>query len=307
MEIGPSRRSFLGALGGGLCTAVAGCVGSGGSVSVLAAGSLATTLERYVGPAFEAEGDVDVHGEYHGSNAVMRMIEDGQKHPDVAISADVGLLRDRLYPDYTEWDVEFASNVLGIAYAEETATADRLADGDPWYEVLADLEAGELAISDPDLDPLGYRSIQAFELAEAEYGLDGLRDRLLEHAYLEPDEPQLLAGVTSGNRAAAIAYRNMAVDHDVPFLAFPDRYNFANHEYAGHYASVTYTTDDGYAIEGSPIVYNATVLEAADEPDAGQEFVQFLGRSTTLLEEAGLEPDGHPSPHGSVPAEVIDP
>lgn len=301
-----SRRSVLAALSGGAVLGTAGCLGADSdSVSVLSAGSLAVVLDDYVGRRFEAETGTACHGEYYGSNAVMRMIEDGQKHPDVAISADDVLLRDRLYGEHTDWDLEFASNSVGLAYAPDTWVGERLDAGDPWYEVVLDADEGELAISDPDLDPLGYRAMHAFQLAETEHDLDGFADSVAGAVYREPEEPQLLAGVDAGNRAAAVAYRNMAVDHGLPFHEFPNAYDFSNREYAGRYATVSYTTDDGYTVSGTPVVYNATVLDDADNPEAGRAFVRFLADSHGTLAENGLTTDGFPAAHGDAPETVM--
>ena len=297
-----SRRELLSAVAAGGAVGLAGCLG-GESVSVLSAGSLAVVLEDHVGRAFQQETGLEFRGEYYGTNAAIRMVEDGHKHPDVVISADDVLLRDRLYEAHTDWDVEFASNSVGLAYNPDTEFGRRL-DDEPWYEIAADADEGELAISDPDLDPLGYRAMVAFELAEAEYGLDGFVDRLADRVYREPEEPQLLAGVETGNRAAAVAYRNMAADHGLPFVEFPDAYNFSNPEYEAQYASVSYTTDEGYTARGNTIIYNATVLDRADNPDAGRQFVRFLADSHDLLAENGLTVDGFPNSHGAVPDEI---
>ena len=298
-----SRRSFLSTIAAGGIVGIAGCLG-GESVSILSAGSLAVVLEDHVGRAFQDETGTEFRGEYYGANAVMRMVEGGHKHPDVVISADNVLLRDRLYDDHTNWDIEFASNSVGLAYAPETDFGRRLNDGEPWYEIAAEAANGELAISDPDLDPLGYRAMLAFELAEAEHDLDGFVDQLADRVYREPEEPQLLAGVEAGNRAAAVSYRNMAVDHGMPFFEFPDAYNFANPSYADQYASASYTTDEDYTATGNPIVYNATVIDRADNPAAGLNFVQFLADADDLLAENGLTVDGFPNSHGDVPDEL---
>ena len=302
-----SRRAVLAAVGGLAGSTVAGCLGRATrSVSVLSAGSLAQTFESYVGPAFEREAGIEIRGEYYGANAVMRMVEDGTKHPDVVVSADATLLRDRLYDEFTDWDVEFAANSVGIGYNEATAIGRGLEAGEPWYELALESDEGDVSIGDPNLDPLGYRAVQAFELAENEYGIDGFRDEMMDLVYEEPDEPQMMAGVESGSRAASVVYRNMAVDHDVPFVEFPDAYNFANPDLAAHYATVEYTTDEeGYTAEGRPVLYNATVNDEADDPEAGFELVQFLVDEPDLLVEAGLTVgDEIPRPEGSVPEEL---
>ncbi|MXV64219.1 extracellular solute-binding protein [Natronorubrum sp. JWXQ-INN-674] len=302
-----TRREFLAAAGGVTAgiVATAGCLGTSDRVRVLSAGSLAVVLEEHVGPAFESETGISYEGEYHGSNIVMRMIEDGTKHPDVVVSADVELLRDRLYPDRAEWDLEFAANEVGIVYNPETELGARLEADEPWYEVFADADADEIAISDPDLDPLGYRAVHLFELAEHRYGLEGFRETMLERTYWEPNEPQLLTGIEAGNRACAVAYRNMAADHDLPFRALSDAYNFGNPEYAEEYAEASYTTEDGYSTVGTPTIYNATVRTDADNPEAGREFVSSLGTASSLLEAHGLRVgDSLPRGNGDVPGAI---
>lgn len=302
-----SRRDVLCAVGGGSFLTVAGCIGENHSVKVLSAGSLAHTFEDHIGPAFEAATDIAVHGEYYGANAVMRMVEDGTKHPDVIVSADSTLLRDRLYDDVTDWDVEFASNSVGIGYNADIQFGERLEAGEPWYEIALESDEGHLSIGDPNLDPLGYRAVQAFDLAAAEYDLNGFREAMMGRVYIEPEEPQIMAGVESGARAAAIVYHNMAVDHDMPFVEFPDTYNFANPELADHYGSVQYTTDEeGYTAEGRPILYNITTNAEADHPEAGHRLVQFLIDHPDILVDAGLTVgESLPRGFGEVPGDII--
>ena len=299
------RRGFIATIGG-LGAGIAGCLASNtGSVSVLSAGSLARTFEEYVGPAFEGETGISVRGEYYGANAALRMVEDRTKRPDVIVSADSSLLRDRLYGEFTDWDVEFATNSVGIGYSKETAFGRRLERDEPWYVLARETADGDLAIGDPNLDPLGYRAVQAFELAENEHGLDGFRDEMMRLVYEEPEEPQLTAGVESGSRVGAVVYRNMAIDHDLPFSEFPDAYNFANTDLADHYATVEFTTDEGYTAEGRPVLYNVTVNDEASEPNAGHRLVQFLIDNPDLLADAGLTVGERlPRPFGDVPEEI---
>lgn len=300
-----SRRGFLAAAGAGTVGAIAGCLGGQPDVSVLSAGSLATLFESTVGPAFEADREYGYRGEFHGSNAVMRMVLDEQKQPDVIVSADASLLRERLPDSIAPWDVVFASNALVIAYGPETDVGNRLEAGESWYEVLRSADA-EIARSDPDLDPLGYRAVQLFELAADYYDEPGLEDELSANLVVDPNEPHLLAGIESKNRAAAIVYKNMAVDHDLPYVELPDELDFSNPTYADRYAEATYTTEDGTTVEGTTVLYNLTVPETAEHPEAGRAFVSFLLANPDLLTENGLVvTDRFPEPNGPVPAEVL--
>lgn len=305
-----TRREVLagaGALGVG---ALAGCVSAGGSttVSVLSAGSLSVVFNEVVGPAFADATEYGYRGEFHGSNAVMRMIADDQKHPDVAVSADAALLRDALEsgadPAAT-WDVVFAANEVVLTYNPETDVGKRLAAGDPWYEVLRTADE-DVARSDPDLDPLGYRTVMAFELAERYYDEPGLADALTAALEVDADETHLLAAVETGDRAAAVTYRNMAADHDLPLVELPAAINFADPSRADHYAQARYELPSGEVVRGKPVLYNATVPTAADRPTAGRRFVEYLLAHPEHLRENGLVVgESLPQAHGDVPEGVL--
>ena len=300
-----TRRATM-AAGAALLGGSTGCLsGDTDAVSVLSAGSLARTFEEHVGPAFESETGIELRGEYYGTNALLRMVEDRTTVPDVIVSADATLLRDRLYGDLTEWDVTFAANSLGIGYDTRTELGSRLADGGPWYELAPETAPGTVAIADPDLDPLGYRAIQAFTLAGRRHDRPDLRGRMRGVVYEEPEEPQLLSGVETGSRAAAVVYRNMAVDHGIEFVGFPPEYNFADPALANHYATAEYTTDEGYTAVGRPILYNATVPDVADAPEAGRRLVRFLADNPDRLVAAGLTVgDGLPRANGDTPEAI---
>lgn len=307
-----SRRAFLAAAGGGtllggslLWGAAGDPFGAGGEfVDVLSAGSLLVAMDERVGPVFAGEGDYAYRGEFRGSNAVMRLVEGGQKRPDVVISADAGLLRSALRPAHARWDVVFATNEVGIAYDPDTRVGRRLDRGDPWQAVLAETDA-PVGRTDPDLDPLGYRTVMLFDLAERYYDRPGLADALRRRSTVAARESHLLAGVEAGSRPAAYCYRNMAADHDLPFVELPTALNFADPARSDHYATASYTTDRGTTIEGRPVQYAATVPTDAPRPQAGRQFVAFLLEHPDLLRESGLRvPDSLPEFSGSVPADV---
>ncbi len=137
------------------------------------------------------------------------------------------------------------SNLQRTVSASDTTRTEfgqRLDAGKPWYQLALETNEGDIAIGDPDLDPLGYRAVQAFELAETEHGLE-FRETMMDLVY--GPKPQMMAGVEAGSRAGAIVYRNMAIDHGMPFFEFPDEYNFANPELADHYATVEFTGGEG--------------------------------------------------------------
>jgi len=298
-----ARRRFLATVGLTTVFGTAGCSSttSTGEIDLLSAGSLSIILGNKVGASFEQETGITVQGEFHGSNAAMRFIASGQKSPDVVASADADLLREELRPDYATWDIVFASNAVGITYNPDTQVGQVLENRTPWYRALREADS-EIAMSDPDLDPLGYRTVQMFKLAEEYYDVDGLAQDLIDRLEIDPQEAHLLAGIETGDRAAAVCYRNMAVDHGLPFISLPDELDFSNPEYADQYSQATYTTDEGTTIEGTPVLYNAAVLTGADHPENGRRFLRYLLQNREVLGENGLVVDDRfPRTNGDVP------
>lgn len=118
-----SRRRVVVAFGSAAASGFGGCLGADESVGVLAAGSLAATFEHHVGPAFDAETGIALHAEYLGSNAVMGMVESRTKPPDVEVSADATLIRNRTFATDEENYVAEGRPILYDATVVEEADA----------------------------------------------------------------------------------------------------------------------------------------------------------------------------------------
>lgn len=299
-----SRRRFLTAAAA-LGVGVAAGRLTGDGVRVLAPASLGAAVEERLGPAFADRADAHVEAAYHGSATIERLVAAGDRRPDVAMGADAASFRERLYPDSVPWDVAFAANEVGLAYAPDTALGGRLAAGDPWYEVLADAPPGSVVVGDPETQPIGYRAVHLFELAERRYDLAGFRESMLERVDRRGADEGLLAGVEVGTHACAVVYRNMAVDRGLPFRELHRSLNFADVEAADRYGEAVYVTPDGRRIAGRPALYVAAVPDGARNPEAGRAFVSFLLERPDLLEACGLRVgDGLPRANGPVPASV---
>lgn len=270
------RRTFLrvggtAALAGGgataLLTGASGGDDGGGSsdASVLVAGSLQAVANRVGGGSVEA----------HGSVAVRRLVVEGARDPDAVALADTSLF-DGIAAEYTL----FASNALAVAYDPASDHAEALERD--WRSALAEAEV-ELGRTDPDLDPLGYRTVMALELAG---GVDA--DRVLDRSTVAP-EVAVLRNLEGGALDAAFVYRNMAVEHDLPYVDLPARIDFSDPSLADHYATVS-TEVGGRTVRGAPIRYGVRGFTPA-----GKRWASSLAGDAKRLEEAGfVVPDGCP-------------
>lgn len=301
-RLGASRRAVLRGVGVAGLQGLVGCLGGGAGddggtpVSILAAGSLQHALETGLEPAV----DIPVRIEAHGSATAARLVAEGQRDPDIVTLADTALFEAPLSPD---WYATFVSNAVVIAYDPETEGGRRVAAAgrERWYEPM--LDGGvRIGRTDPDRDPLGYRTLFVLELASRYYdGVSNLRSRLPEREQVYP-ETALLSQFETGSIDAAFAYRNMAVERGYDYLELPGEVDLGDPRHADDwYSTVSHTLPSGEVIEGDLIAYGSTIRHASDAALA-----VFDAHTTgSYLADAGfLIRNRFPQYRGSVPDRV---
>ena len=293
-----SRRRFLQLVGGSGLTAIAGCSGNSEEqpVKILAAGSLQNALTEGLQPAV----DVPVEVESHGSATVARMIDEGKRDPDIVSVADVALLEDPLSP---AWYSVFTSNSIVIAYNPDTDGGQAMADAgaDSWYEPLIE---GEVALgrTDPDQDPLGYRTLFTLELASRYYdGVSDLQEQVLSDEQIYP-ETSLISQFETGSIDAAAAYRNMAVERDYEFVELPNQIDLSDPQYADEwYSAVSYTLPNGHEIQGGLISYGSTIRHTSE---AARSVFDVHTTGDYLQEHGFILREQFPTYTGDVPERI---
>lgn len=290
-----TRRSVLAALSGGLAASTAGCVslgvaGRGGRetpVEILAAGS----LQRTLGEGLRAAVDVPITVEAHGSVTAARLVASGRRDPDVLALADTALFESLLD---APWYATIATNALAVAHADRPA-ARSIASVPRWYEPIV---AGEVSLgrTDPALDPLGYRTVLAFDLGEELYDRPGLREELLDAAGIYP-ETSLVSRLEAGVVDAAVVYRSMAVERDYPTVDLPAAIDLGDPTRS--YDAARYELDEGTVVRGTPIRYGA--LARREDERVRTVFAALVDGS--VLNEHGFDTLAPlPTVHGAVPA-----
>lgn len=267
-------------------------------VSLLAAGSLQLALADGFAPAV----DVPVRIESHGSATVARLIAAGKRDPDIVSIADTALFDSILRPP---WYAVFASNAVVLAYNRETEGGRRIRDAgrDNWYGPLLEGTAA-LGRTDPDRDPLGYRTLFALELASRYYDdAAGLRERIPARRQIYP-ETSLLSRFETGAVDAAVVYRSMAVERGYDYVDLPDEIDLSAPEHVEEwYSTVSYTLPESTTVRGDLIGYGSTVRQRRDP--AMDAFEVHVGGE--YLEEHGFVlPDGFPRYEGHVPERIAD-
>ncbi len=276
-----------------------GCGGGRGATTIIIfhAGSLSVPV-RELAAAFTADHpEVRILNEAAGSLHSARKITELAKPCDIMLSADHFVVSSMLVPDYSSWNIRFATNELVIAYRPESAYAAEI-DADNWPDILLrdDVIYGR---ADPDADPCGYRTIFLARLAEEHYGRPGMADSLLvkNRAYIRPKEVDLVALVSSGVIDYMFQYKSVAIQHGFSYLELPDEINLSSPGLTSHYQGVTVmiagdAPGEKSEVRGDYISYSGTVLDSAPQRELALRFFEFMlsERGREIFHECGQEP-----------------
>jgi molybdate/tungstate transport system substrate-binding protein len=284
---------------------------------VIVAGSLMLPMEDLEAEFERLHPDIDVQVEGHGSIQVIRQVTELEREADVVVVADYSLIPMMMYnttiansdEPYADWYLSFATNSLGLAYANTSKYSDEINQNN-WYEILSRPDV-VTAISDARVDSCGYRAFMTCQLAETYYDNTSIFERLLGDSFTLPVtvsledgiqtihvpeilEPQgdklairgnsvyLLFLLDAGEVDYAFQYRSVAEQHGYNFLELPLEIDLSSEDYAGTYGKVTVTMDFQRfgsvqpEFTGEPIIYGLTIPNNSPHPAIAAEFVSFL-------------------------------
>jgi molybdate/tungstate transport system substrate-binding protein len=270
-------------------------------VSVMYAGSLINIFENEIKPAFQNSTGYNFIGESKGSVQISNMILDGFRKPDVFVSADTTPI-ERLInhnPSLANWLVKFGSAELVITYNSNSPFALDLIKASkeeiPWYKVL-EKEGFKFGRTDPELDPKGYYTVIAAELANIYYNDLTIKDRIFlgedrNKKQIFPEEI-LKSILDSGQIDATASYKHEAIAKGLPYISLPDQINLSNPNYTHYYNKISYKLATGRTIIGNPIYFSFTIPNTVENIEGAISFTKFLisEKGKGILEQMGLDP-----------------
>ncbi|MGA9845287.1 MAG: extracellular solute-binding protein [Nitrososphaeraceae archaeon] len=276
----------------------------GGKVFVMYAGSLVKIFEKDLGPAFQTKTGYTYTGEGRGSLQIANMILDGQRRPDVFVSAGTIPINKLINSTsiiskspLTQGLVKFASGEMVIAYLPTSkfhTDLDKAKKGlEPWYQVLSE-QGFKLGRTDPDLDPKGYYTILMSKLANSYYKDPNIKQRILgddkNPKQLFPEET-LITTLETGHLDAIVAYKHEAVARGLEYIALPPQINLGNPSFSNFYKTATYTLPSGQTVHGEPIYFSVTIPNTYQNLAGAKIFVKFLlsPDGSSILQRDGLD------------------
>jgi molybdate/tungstate transport system substrate-binding protein len=253
---------------------------------VLHAGSLAGPMRAAL-DSFTARTGVRVATMSAGSLEAARRITELHDVPDIIALADEEVFPSLLMPDDADGYFVFARNRMVIAVAPRRAR-ERV-DSTNWYRALSD-SLVEVARSDPDLDPAGYRALLVLQLAARAYHMPSLPQRVLARSGPEnvrPKSSDLIALLETGVDDYAFVYESSARAAGLRWIQLPSSIDLGDESKAADYATVSVTVKgrtrgQTLTMRGAPIRYAMAVPRKAPHPAAAGKLAEYL------LSDAGL-------------------
>ena len=261
---------------------------------VLHAGSLAGPMRAAL-DSFTARTGVRVVTISAGSLEAARRITELHDVPDIVALADEEVFPALLMPDDVDGYFVFARNRMVIAVTPRRAR--ELTDSTNWYRALSDTLV-EVARSDPDLDPAGYRALLVLQLAARAYHMPSLPQRVLARSGPEnvrPKSSDLIALLATGVVDYAFVYESSARAAGLHWIQLPSSIDLGDESKAAEYATVSVTVrgrtlGQTMTVRGAPIRYAMAVPRKAPHPAAAARLAEFLLSDVGLsaMRTAGL-------------------
>jgi molybdate/tungstate transport system substrate-binding protein len=233
------------------CDRPAGQVGKD-TVVVFVAASLTNAIRPQLDSFAAAEG-VTLLTESGGSMEHVRKLTELQRIPDLLLLADDEVFPRYLAPNYTTWWADFARNRMVVAYTDRSKDAASMSDS-TWYRVLT-RPGVEVGRADPNLAPVGYRTLTLFALAALKYRQPDLAQRLAENApakNVRANAAELAALLAAGELDYIYEYESVARAQNFRYVVMPPD------------------------VTGRPVTYALAIPTKAPHRKAGERLLAFF-------------------------------
>jgi molybdate/tungstate transport system substrate-binding protein len=246
---------------------------------------VAASLTKPIQPvldSYAARTGTVIQRESGASLEHVRKITELGRVPDVLLLADDEVFEQLLIPKYATWHAQFARNRLVVAYTSRSKHAAEITPQN-WTQIVRrpDVQVGR---TDPNLAPVGYRTLILFKLAERFYKQPGLASSLLTAApehNIRPNAAELAALLAAGELDYIYDYESVAEANGFRFIALPDAINLGDPKRGAAYAADSVTVRGSsrgstVTFKGQPILYGLSVPKSAPHRAAAARFLAYL-------------------------------
>lgn len=282
------NRRTLAILGLLVAMLTAGCGGDRDRLRVVAAAGLRGVVADLVEDYRAEHPDRAVELVVGGSVELARRIAAGELEADVVFLSDGALFGELLQPEWTSFQIRWASDRMVLALA------DGAAFGDDW---AAELLAPDTVVgrADPDRSAVGYRFEYVLRLHDRATPEGRIGEPLLAGSPGTPYEHAgaLADALRAGEVDVAFLYASLAQEVGLRTIELPPRINLGAIHLAAVYAPVSVRSGDGVTPRpAAPVVHSVAVADGTRRRGDALDLLRLaLGAGgRDLLGSHGLEP-----------------
>jgi molybdate/tungstate transport system substrate-binding protein len=271
-----------------------------GKITVAYAGSMGVVMDRGIGPAFTASTGTQVQGIGQAAMGLAHLLAAKSMTADVFVSVSAAPIKAVEAAGLSTSAAPVASTSIVLVYSPKSkfAAAFAAAKNGAWAKIMTS-PGFRFGRTDPAVDPQGQYVLYTLQLAEKYYHLPGFAAEVagpMQNPAQIFAEPSLLARLQEGQIDATLGYESAVISQHLPYITLPAEMNFSTPSLAKDWYSKASLSlqDKGKAktAHPSPLVYYATVLKNAPNPQAAQAFVNFLEspKGQQILGQYGYNP-----------------
>ncbi len=200
---------------------------------------------------------------------------------DIIISSSPEVIEDFLYPEYLDWYITFGRDELCLVYTQNSRYASQINE-ENWYKVISQ-KGVRVARTDENLDPLGYRTLMSWKLADSYYK-DNISQELFKNsssANIYPKEDDVALSLKAQDADYAFEYLSIARREALRFIKLPPQINLGDPEFLALYEQVS-VSDSGkernrfMELNGRPITFAIGFLKGSISKDWPKKFFKSL-------------------------------
>lgn len=251
------------------------------TVVVFVAASLTRPLQPVIA-AYQRKTHAVVQLESGASLEHARKLTELHRIPDLLLLADYEVFPQLLVPRFSSWYAQFARNRMVIAYTPRSRYAREM-NASNWTSILT-RKGVEVGRTNPDIAPVGYRTLILLQLAEAYYHQPGLARTLLAHAparNVRGNAAELAALLATGELDYIYDYESVAQSNGFRYVQLPPDIDLGDPAFAEHYATARVVVggerpNTSTERRGEPILYALSIPSAAPHAAASRRFLAYL-------------------------------
>ncbi len=276
--------------------------GPRGRIVIFHAASLARPFAELERTFERSHPGTDVVRESSSSRIAIRKVTELNRAADIVATADDRLLRELMFPDAASWCIVFVRNRVVIGFTDRSRYSSSIS-ADNWYDVLLRKDV-QFGYANPNMAPVGYRTLLCWELANLYYGKQLAGRDLFEELRaacpprnIRPHVNELLPPLESLRLDYVFLYRSVAMQHNLKWIKLPDEIDLGNEKLAGQYARVSVeiagkTRGSKLVQQGRPITYGLSIPIGAPNREAAVAFLSLLlgEQGRKVMEENFQEP-----------------